>query len=101
MFDPASVRVQGPVQAYARGFWAELERQGFRPLTILRHLQLLAHLGRWLEARKLCVQDLTDERAREFILHRVRVGYTGLRTVAYKDPTASDTPRKASDDICG
>ncbi len=34
---------------------------------------------------------------------RVTIGsdYTGLRMVAYKDPTASDTPRKASDDICG
>ena len=34
---------------------------------------------------------------------RVTVGsdYAGLRTVAVKDPTASDTPRRASDDVCG
>lgn len=78
MFDPASVRVRGPVQAYVRGFWAELERQGFRPLSILRHLRLLAHLGRWLEARRLGVQDLTDERALAFIRHRARLGRTAL-----------------------
>ena len=40
MFDPGSVRVQGAIQAYVRGFWAELEQQGFKPLSILRHLQL-------------------------------------------------------------
>jgi hypothetical protein len=49
MLDPVSVRVRGPVQAYVRGFWADLERQGFKPLSILRHLRLLAHLGRGLD----------------------------------------------------
>jgi hypothetical protein len=34
---------------------------------------------------------------------RVTVGsdYPGLRTVSFKDPTAPEAPRKASDDICG
>jgi LCP family protein required for cell wall assembly len=34
---------------------------------------------------------------------RITVGadYPGLRTVSYKDPTAPQAPRKASDDVCG
>ncbi len=86
MVDPGSVRVGGPVQAYARGFWDELERQGFRPLSILRHLRLLAHLGRWLEAKRLGVQDLTDERALAFIRHRARLGHTALYSARAIEP---------------
>ncbi len=78
MFDPGSVRVRGPVQAYARGFWAELEQQGFKPLSILRYLRLLAHLGRWLEAKRLAVRDLTHERAMAFVRHRAQLGHTAL-----------------------
>ena len=32
MFDPASVRVQGPLRAYVAGLWADLMRQGYAPL---------------------------------------------------------------------
>jgi site-specific recombinase XerD len=86
MFDPGSVRVRGSVQAYVRGFWAELERQGFKPLSILRHLRLLAHLGRWLEAKGLAVRDLTDERAIAFARHRARMGHTALRSGRALEP---------------
>lgn len=86
MVDPASVRVRGSVQAYVRGFWAELEQQGFKPLTILRHLRLLAHLGRWLEAKRIGVQDLTGERALSFIRHRARLGHTALCSARAIEP---------------
>jgi site-specific recombinase XerD len=89
MFDPGSVRVRGPVQVYVRGFWTELERQGFRPLSILRHLRLLAHLGRWLEAKGLAVRDLTDERAIAFVRHRARLGHTALYSARAVEPMLS------------
>jgi site-specific recombinase XerD len=106
MFDPGSVRVRGPVQAYVRGFWAELEAQGYRPLSILRHLRLLAHLGRWLQAKGLAVRDLTDERAIAFVRHRARLGHTALRSGRALEPLlrflrevgAAPVPVPAADD---
>jgi len=89
MYDPGSVRVRGPVQAYVREFWDELERQGFRSLSILRHLQLLAHLGRWLESKGLAVRDLTDERVAAFVRHRARLGHTALYSARAVEPMVS------------
>ena len=89
MYDPGSVRVRGPVQAYGRGFWDELQRQGFRPVSILRHLRLLAHLGRWMEAKGLAVRDLTDERALAFLRHRSRLGHTALYSARAVEPMLS------------
>src|SRR6266702_232776 len=80
MFDPASVRIRGPLRAYAAGFWADLLRQGYAATSARNLLFLTAHLARWLEAEGLALRDLTEERAGAFLRHRRRQGYTGFRT---------------------
>jgi site-specific recombinase XerD len=86
MFAPDSVRVPQSVKAHVEPYSAELERQGYRPLSILQHLRLLAHLGRWLEARGLAVRDLTEDCAIAFVRHRARLGKTGLYSARGLEP---------------
>lgn len=86
MFDPASVRVRGPLQAHVEGFWAELLRQGYAPLSARNLLFLTAHLARWLEAKGLALGDLTEDRAAAFARQRREEGYTGFRTRRGLDP---------------
>ena len=75
MFGPGSVRVQGPMRAHAAGFWADLLRQEYTPLSAAAHLRVAAHLGRWLEAEGLSLGDLTEDVAARFLRHRRRRGY--------------------------
>ncbi len=70
MFDPASVRVRGPLQAHVEEFWAELLRQGYAPLSAGNLLRVAAHLGRWLAAERLALADLSDEVIAAFLRHR-------------------------------
>jgi integrase/recombinase XerD len=72
MFDPASVRVRGPLQAHAEGFWADLLAQGYAPLSARDLLQLTAHLGRWLDSERLALADVSDEVIAAFLRHRRR-----------------------------
>jgi integrase/recombinase XerD len=39
--------VVGPLEPYAAGFAAELERQGYRPGVACKQVGLAAHLSRW------------------------------------------------------
>jgi integrase/recombinase XerD len=80
MFDPASVRIRGPLQVHVEGFWEELLRQGYTPLSARNLLRLTAHLGRWLEAQGLALSTLTKDHFAAFLHHRRRQGYTGFRT---------------------
>ncbi len=86
MFDPACVRVRGPLQAYVEGFWAELLRQGYTPLSAGNLLLVTAHLGRWLEAEGLALGDFTEDHAAAFLRHRCRQGYTHSRTRRALEP---------------
>src|SRR6266545_8122156 len=70
MFDPGSVRIRGPLQAHVEGFWAELLRQGYAPLSARNLLRVTAHLGRWLNAKGLALADLSDEVIAAFLRHR-------------------------------
>lgn len=67
---PSTVRIEGPLQLYAQGFAAELARQGCAEGTASHQLHLLAHLSRWLGERRLDPEDLTGERATEFLRDR-------------------------------
>ncbi len=58
--DPSRVGVAGPLTVHAGGFRAELARQGYSVWTTIAHLQLMAHLSRWLEVHDLGAGDLTD-----------------------------------------
>lgn len=56
---PRRVRVSGPLEPYAVGFHAELERLGYSPWSVVFALQSLAGLSRWLVVRGMCPPDLT------------------------------------------
>ena len=80
MFDPTSVRVRGALQAHVEGFWAYLMQQGYAPLSARNLLLVMAHLGRWLKAERLALDQVTDGVAARFLRHRRRVGYTQFFT---------------------
>ena len=80
MFDPGSVRIRGPLRAHAEGLWDELLRQGYAATSAKNLLRLTAHLARWLEAKRLALGELTEDRAVAFARDRRDEGYTGFRT---------------------
>ena len=80
MFDPGSVRFEGPLRPYVDGFWAELRHEGYSPLSAGNLLRVSAHFSRWLAGRRLSVEDLSEERVVEFLAHRRREGYTQFLT---------------------
>jgi integrase/recombinase XerD len=73
--DPSHVRVTGPLQQYAPGFVAELARLGYRPKAAAFQVQLMAHLSRWMDARRLGPAALTPEAAGAFLAARHAEGY--------------------------
>jgi hypothetical protein len=44
------VQVSGPLSVFAAGFGEELLERGYRPGTVAKQLQLMAHLSRWMAA---------------------------------------------------
>jgi integrase/recombinase XerD len=72
----SEVRVTGPLAPLAAGFKTWLIEAGYRSWR--PHLHLMAHLSRWLEARGLSADDLTGERAGEYLAARRAAGYSGL-----------------------
>lgn len=76
MFDPVSVRFRGPLRVHVDGFWAELQSQGYAPLSGRNLLLVAAHFSRWLDDHRLELGDLTEERVASFLAHRRRRGYT-------------------------
>lgn len=106
MFDPASVTIRGPLQGHVEGFWQELRRLGYAPLSARNQLYVAAHLARWLEAEGLALRDLTEARVDAFFRHRRREGYTGCRTPRALEPLLRylrglgviNTPRPQVDD---
>lgn len=76
MSDPSRVRIVGPLVAYAAGFRAALEAQGYRHHALGCQLYVMAHLSRWLEAEGVEVADLTPDRIERFLVARREAGYT-------------------------
>ena len=56
---PARVQVPGPLEAYAGSFREELSRLGYSSSSAAGHLQLMAHLSRWLADTGLDPSELT------------------------------------------
>jgi integrase/recombinase XerD len=77
--DPLRVVVTGPLSAYAAGFCAELERQGYAPQPASELVQLMAHVSRWLDGQGLMPEELTEEVAGRFLADR-RGEYRKFRT---------------------
>lgn len=81
--DPRRVRVSGPLAVHAVDFGEELTRRGFPPERAARHVQLLAHLSRWLEAEGLSAAELTEELVAEFLRARRADGYAEVPTARW------------------
>lgn len=59
----------GPAGPFLEGFSEALAEDRFAPTTVARYLRAAAHLGWWLETRKLALADLGDGTLNEFIQH--------------------------------
>jgi len=66
-------RVQGPLEDYAEGFFAELTGLGYSPRSFEAQLRLLRHLSEWLAERELTAHALTSEVVRDFVADRRKV----------------------------
>jgi len=67
---PSRVRVSGPLGAYAAGFREELSTLGYSARSAAGHLQLMAHLSRWLVEIGLTPDELTPPQVERFIQGR-------------------------------
>jgi integrase/recombinase XerD len=72
---PDRVRVSGPLASFADGFGAHLVDQGYTPWSVQFHLQLLAHLSRWMQAEDVDVGAFSAEVVERFLVERRRQGY--------------------------
>lgn len=82
-FDPSRVRVNGPMATHAITLGDQLLLAGYPPERAVRHLQLLAQLSRWMEARGLTEAELCEERLCEFLDARRAAGYWGKPSVGW------------------
>ena len=70
----------GPLESYAAGFAAELDRLGYTPLSVGGQLRLAAHLSRWLAGEGVDVDALTPMLVARFLAARAAAGYTAHRS---------------------
>jgi site-specific recombinase XerD len=74
------VKVTGQLVRYVPEFVTKLEGDGYRRTSVCHHVELLAHLSRWLEAQGLDAMDLTSTRVDQFLHARMAEGYARLLT---------------------
>ncbi|MFQ5426453.1 MAG: site-specific integrase [Gaiellales bacterium] len=86
MHDPQRVRVSGPLQPYAPGFTAELERVGYTPLGAVLQLRLFAGLGRWLAAERMEPDALDPAQVDRFLAARRAAGHTRYASARAMQP---------------
>jgi integrase/recombinase XerD len=86
MQDLSRVRVRGPLEVFAPGFAAELQRVGYRRVPIVFQLQLMAHASRWLEGEGLGADALTTDVVERFLAERRAAGYTNYFTARAMAP---------------
>ena len=82
-FSPARPSVvrrlhDGPLGLYVDDYAAQLVEQGFSRVTALRSLRLVADLSRWLERRKLGVDQLDEAALRQYQSFRARTWPLGF-----------------------
>lgn len=80
MRDPSRVRVVGPLEPFGPGFAAELGGVGYKRVSIVFQLQLMAHVSRWLEAQGQGADALSAGAAERFLEDRRSAGYTSYVT---------------------
>ncbi len=86
MFDPVSVRFTGPLAPYAIGFFEDLVRRGYSPLSAGNLLRVAAHLSRWLRSQRLEAPALSADVAARFAKRRRRMRYTAFRSARALHP---------------
>jgi site-specific recombinase XerD len=74
------VNVTGPLVRYVSRFVVVLEEDGYQSDSVCGHVELLAHVSRWLETQSLDAIDLTSTRVNEFLRARKAEGYDRLLT---------------------
>jgi site-specific recombinase XerD len=82
-FDPCRVRVSGPLAGHLLTVGAQLASAGYPPERVVRHLQLVAQLSRWMEIRGLGEAELCEEQLVEFLEARRASGYWGTPSVGW------------------
>jgi integrase/recombinase XerD len=75
---PFDVRVSGPLVPWRSGFFEELDRQGYTPLSMGNQVRLLAHLSRWMAEVEVGLEALSEEWCAEFLRVRRAAGYTSF-----------------------
>jgi integrase/recombinase XerD len=75
-----TVRVTGPLAPYATEFRLGLTKRGYTPSTQIGHLQVMAHLSKWMQHRELGVPDVNAELVQEYLANRCAGGYSSFRT---------------------
>ena len=86
MADMSRVVVPGPLGPFAAGFVDDLWRQGFRPVTVGKHVALLAGLSSWLAAEGVAASGLSSEVAERFCAARRAAGHRTRVTIKALDP---------------
>jgi len=69
-----SRRCEGPLGACITGFGALLDARGYAKATEKEQLQFVADFSRWLDRRRLEVEDVDERRGTEFVRARRRRG---------------------------
>jgi site-specific recombinase XerD len=79
-------RVTGPLGPFAAGFVDELRRQGFQPVTVGKHVALLAGLSSWLATEGVAASGLSSEVAERFCVARRTAGHRTRVTIRSLGP---------------
>lgn len=72
------VRFRGPLTPFASAFQESLAAAGYTLTSAVNQVRLMSHLSGWLEDHGMSVAELTDEKARQYLIERRSAGYTGL-----------------------
>lgn len=99
----------GPLAEHARGFRSHLIELGYTASPIKKHLQMLAHLDRWLGEEALPLAALDEALAAPFFERRRQAGRSNLLTTRALAPLldylrnagAVGPPRAEGDDLAG
>jgi site-specific recombinase XerD len=86
MADVSRVGVAGPLGPFAAGFVDDLQRQGFQPVTVGKHVALLAGLSNWLATEGIAAPGLSSDVAERFCAARRAAGHTDRATIKALGP---------------
>jgi integrase/recombinase XerD len=85
MSNPLRVQMSGPLSLFEVGFREKLLGRGYRPGTVAKQLQLMAHLSRWLGAHGLAPAALGRVEIERFVQER-RASHAHLASAHALEP---------------